>query len=274
VYLVTILAVPVLLAQTKESDIVKRMEGLRTLPDAERPAATIKIAQSIQAMPAGQSKLKLADSLSHLVTEGDQGVDTVQASADALSKALSETPVPAKGDQPPMPYMDLARLVRYEGVATTLSDPLYSKAGQILAEDDTDIEKSDFTLKDLHNKPVTLSQLHGKIVLVNFWATWCPPCRTEMPILDWLQTRFDSQGLVVLSITDEDMLKAGQFLAPMKYHPTVLLDPGGKVHKQFHIQGIPHTYLFDRDGKLLEVAIDQRSTKQFLTMLSKTDLHP
>jgi thiol-disulfide isomerase/thioredoxin len=269
-----VLAVPILSAQVKESEIVKQIEKLRSLSDAQRGAATIKLAQDIGTLPPGQTKVKYADALSHLVTEGDQGSNALQAVGDVLATALTESPVPAKGDEPPMAYMDIARLVRYEGVTTTLIDPLYVKASQVLATNDAEIEKVDFTLKDLHNKPVTFSELRGKLVLVNFWATWCPPCRVEMPTLDLLSTRFGSQGLVVLSISDEDPFKVSSFLSPVRFHPTVLLDPGGKVHKQFHVEGIPHTFLFDRNGKLLGVAIDELMPKQFLAMLSKTDLHP
>ncbi len=224
-------------------------------------------------MPPGLPKIRLADSLAHMVTEGDQGANTLQVVADVLSKALAEAPVPAKGDETPGAYIDLARLVRYEGVTSTLTDPAYVKAGQILADIDADILKQDFTLRDMHNKPVTLSALKGKIVMVNFWATWCPPCRIEMPVLDALSTHFESQGLVILSITDEEGIKVAQFFANNKYHPAVLLDPGGKVHKQFHVRGIPVTFIFDRDGKLIGQTIDQGTLRQFLTLLSKTDLH-
>lgn len=268
------LALPAIPAQVKGSTIEKEMSKLRSLSEADRPAATIKIAQEISTLPAGKEKLELADALSHLVTERDQGADALQAVGGVLSKALAESPIPAKGDQIPMPYMDLARLVRYKDVTTTLSDPLYSKAMQTLADDDADVQKAGFTLKDLHNKPVTLSALKGKIVMVNFWATWCPPCRTEMPLLDQIATRFDSQGLVILSITDEQPFTVGSFLGGYKYHPTILLDPGGKVHKQFHIYGIPRTFIFDRDGKLVGQTIDECTWKQFMVMLSKTDLHP
>ena len=95
-----------------------------------------------------------------------------------------------------------------------------------------------------------------------------------MPDLDLLYTHFQSQGLVVLSITDEDPFKVGSFLATANYHPPVLLDPDSKVHKLFHVGGIPETLLFDRNGKLIAVAIDQRTRRQFLQMLTKTDLHP
>jgi thiol-disulfide isomerase/thioredoxin len=168
--------------------------------------------------------------------------------------------------------MWLAQLVRYEGATEQLNDPRYAKAQQILAHIDDQIAKADFTLRDLKGKTWTLSQLRGKIVVVNFWATWCPPCNIEMPELDWLSTRFESQGLVVLSITNEDRLKVSQYTSSWKYHPPILIDQDGKVVKQFHIDGIPRTFVFDRHGKLIGVAIDQHTRKQFLRMLSKTDL--
>jgi thiol-disulfide isomerase/thioredoxin len=198
----------------------------------------------------------------------------VQAVADDLRQSLAETPAPSKKGEVPMPYMDLANLVRYEGAAEQFDDPMYAKAMQTLVDNDAQVAKADFTLKDLKGKKWTLSELHGKIVLVNFWATWCGPCKLEMPNLDWLYTRFEPQGLVVLSITSEDAFKVASYTSAWKYHPPILIDQGGKVFQQFHIEGIPRTYLFDRDGKLLAEAIDQRTQRQFLMMLSKTDLHP
>jgi peroxiredoxin len=261
-------------AQPSESSINNQLKNLRSLSTAQRPAATLKLAQDIRTLPAGEQKLKLADALSHLSTEGDAGAETMQAVADTLAKALAESPVAAKGSRPPPPYMDLAKLVRYENVTATLDDPLFAKAKEILEADDADVGNADFTLKDLKGKEVTLSELHGKIVIVNFWATWCGPCRLEMPDLDRLYTYFQPQGLVVLSITDEQAFKVGSFLAPSNYHPQVLLDPDGKVHKMFHVEGIPKTFVFNREGKLVAEAIDQRTQRQFLLMLSKTDLHP
>jgi len=105
---VLLLSVPLLSAQATESAITKQLEKLRSLTTEQRPIATIKLAADISALPAGPKKVGLADALTHLVTEGDQGAKALQAVADALSKALTESPVPAKRDEPPMPYQDLA----------------------------------------------------------------------------------------------------------------------------------------------------------------------
>jgi thiol-disulfide isomerase/thioredoxin len=269
-----ILTTPFFLHADNLSKLEDRMRSLRSLPDAQRPAATVQLAADIRALPPSADKLNLADSLAHLVTEGDQGQATVQAVADDLRQSLAETPAPSKKGEVPMPYMDLANLVRYEGAAEQFDDPMYAKAMQTLVANDAQVAKADFTLKDLKGKKWTLSELHGKIVLANFWATWCGPCKLEMPNLDWLYTRFEPQGLVVLSITSEDAFKVAAYTSAWKYHPPILIDQGGKVFQQFHIAGIPRTYLFDRDGKLLAEAIDQRTQRQFLVMLSKTDLHP
>ncbi|NYF81348.1 TlpA disulfide reductase family protein [Granulicella arctica] len=264
-----------LLAQVSESSITKQIQTLRSVPDAQRPAATIKTAMDIRTLPAGLPKLKLAYGLSHLVTEGDQGHDALQAVATTLALSLAESPQPAKdGGVPPGPYLSLASLVRYEGVTVELNDPLLAKAGEILAANDADVAKADFTLKDLHGKKVTLSELRGKIVLVNFWATWCPPCRKEMPDLDVIYTHFQPQGLVVLSISDEEMFKVGSFVTQANYHPPVLLDPGRKVATQFHVEGIPKSFVFDREGKLVGQSIDQMTQHQFLVMLAQAGLHP
>lgn len=265
---------PLLLQADSISKIEDGMRSLRSLSEAQRPGATVQLAQEIRALPPGMQKLKLADGLAHLVTEGDQGQDTIQAVADTLRQSLSETPVPSKKGETPMPYMDLANLVRYEGAKGELSDRLYAKAQQTLADNEAQIAKAGFTLKDLKGKKWTLSELRGKIVMVNFWATWCGPCRLEMPYLDALYTRFQPQGLVVLSISSEDAFKVSQFTSSWNYHPPLLIDQGGKVSQQFHIEGIPRTFVFDRDGKLIAEAMDQRTWRQFLVMLTKTDLHP
>jgi uncharacterized protein HemX len=106
---VILCAVPLLHGQASESAITNQLKNLRSVPTADRPAATLKLALDIRTLPAGLPKLKLADGLTHLSTEGDAGPEALQAVADTLAKSLAETPQPAKGDQPPMPYTDLAK---------------------------------------------------------------------------------------------------------------------------------------------------------------------
>ena len=268
-------AVPYLHASAN-ARIKGELGGLRALPDQQRPKATIDVAKEIDALPPGKDKVGFADQAAQMVTQGDQGRDTLQTVADTLSKALKETPVPAKGDQPPMPYMDLAKLARYEGVTVSLDDPLYKKANDTLAANEADIAKADFTLKDLNHQSWTLSQLHGKIVLVNFWATTCIPCNKERPVLDAIYTHYQNEGLVVLSITDESALTVVPFLTGKDYHPPVLTDTNEAVHKQFHMvgAGIPQSFVFNRDGKLVGIAIDQSTEKQFFALLGNAGLKP
>jgi peroxiredoxin len=267
-------AAPVLRAQATASSIAAGIGGLRAVPDSLRPAATTRIAMDIRTLPAGLPKVKLAFAVSNLATEGDPGAETLQAVADTLAQALEESPLPGKGDRPPEPYMELAKLARYEHITTQMKDPLLAKADAVLVADDADVQKADFTLKDLHGTKVTLSALRGKIVVVNFWATWCPPCRKEMSDLDLIYTHYQPQGLVVLSLTSEESDVVNKFIAQAGYHPPVLLDEGGKAAKQFHVDGIPKTFVFDRDGKLVAESIDMRTQRQFLAMLAQAGLQP
>ena len=132
--------------------------------------------------------------------------------------------------------------------------------------------QADFTLKDLTGKEWTLSQLRGKVVLVNFWATWCPPCRKEMPDLDALYNEFRARGLVILAISDEDTAKVQPFIAEHKYTYPILLDPGDKVNKLMAVEGIPKSFVYDREGKLVAQAMDMRTRNQLLQMLSQAGM--
>jgi peroxiredoxin len=277
-----LLSAPLLHAQVSESAIKKQFELLRPIPTDphplpvdQYPATIVKLAGDIRTLPAGPKKVKYADDLAaHLVTHGDMGDEARQAAANALAQALKETPQPAKKDRPPAPYFDLARLVRYMSVKATLDDPLYAKAIQILTDNDAEIEKADFTLQDLNGKKHTLSELRGKIVLINFWATSCDSCKKEMPDLDIIYLHYQSQGLIVLSITSESAFQVHSFIDKMGYHPTVLIDTSGKVTRQFHVDAPPRAFVIDRKGKLVAQSIDQSTQRQFFALLAKTDLQP
>lgn len=263
-----LLLVPFLCAQDNaQQNITQQLRGLRNLPDDQRASVTRQLALDIRALPAGKAKVGLANSLANLSTEGDFGRDTLQEVASTLAQALRETP-----DQPDMVYSELAQLVRYEHVNASVEGPRMAAAMVALEAQDRDRRQAKFTLTDLHGKSWTLKELRGSVVLVNFWATWCPPCRKEMPDLDALYKRFQEKGLVILAISDEKEETVRKFLEAHAVSYPVLLDTSREVNKMFHVEGIPKTYIFDREGKLAAQAIDMRTKKQFLELLAQAGL--
>jgi peroxiredoxin len=271
-----------------EQPIADQIHGLRALPDDVRAGTTRDLALKIRKLPASPNKLRLAVGLAGLSTEGDFGHEALQEVATTLSDTLRERPVPWAESKnkdknkdadahamrtPAYPYVELATLVRYEHVDTSLrDDEQFAAAMTQLEADDRKREHPEFTLKDLSGKSWTFSELRGKVVLVNFWATWCPPCRKEMPDLEALYARFAAKGFVVLGISDEEAAKVEPFIRERKVSFPVLLDPGRKVNDMFVVEGIPKSFVYDRDGKLVAQSIDMRTQKQFLEMLAKAGL--
>ena len=256
----------------KRSRSPEQIHGLRQLPDDVRARTTKELALQIRQLPATPNKLRLAVGLANLSTEGDFGHDTLQEVATTLADTLLQQPVPDEKGQPAAPYVELAQLVRYEHVQTTLDVPQFKHAMAKLEADDQLRQKADFTLTDLQGKTWTLSELRGKVVLVNFWATWCPPCRKEMPDLEALYNRFKDQGLVILAISDEEVGKVQPFIAERKITYPVMLDQGRKVNELFEVEGIPKSFVYNREGKLVAQSIDMRTQGQFLQMLAQAGM--
>jgi thiol-disulfide isomerase/thioredoxin len=256
----------------QETPIRDQIRRLRDVPDDVRARTTKQLALDIRALPKTAHKLALAYALANLSTEGDFGHDTLQEVATTLAEALREQPVAAQGNDPAGEYLELATLARYEQVKVSIDNPQYVAALAQLEKEDQARAQADFTLTDLQGKSWTLKSLQGKVVLVNFWATWCPPCRKEMPDLDVLYRRFKDQGLIILSISDEEVDKVKSYLAEKPVTYPILLDPGRKVNDLFRINGIPKSFVYDRNGKLVAQSIDMRTQKQFLGMLDRAGL--
>ena len=251
----------------QEKPIAEQIAKLRSLPDDVRARTTRDLALQIRHLPASPNRVRLATGLASRATEGDFGHDTLQEVATTLDLAIKEQN-PKEED----PYLELASLVRYEHVNASLDSSKFSAAMSKLEEQDRNREKANFTLTDLSGTNWTLKDLRGKVVLLNFWATWCPPCRKEMPDLETLYRRFEPQGLVILGVSDEDTDKVKPFIEQQEITYPVLLDPGRKVNELFQIQGIPKTFVYDREGKIVAQSIDMRTQKQFLEMLAQAGL--
>jgi peroxiredoxin len=269
-----------------EKPIADQLDGLRKVPDEIRGKTTQALAMQIRALPSAPDKLRLAIYLAGLSTEGDFGHPTLQDVADTLTAALRERPMPwvapPAGDSdkfvaaylPAYGYQELAQLHRYEHVqVSTAADPHYRAAMAQLEAQDKKREHPDFTLTDLAGKSWKFADLRGHVVLINFWATWCPPCRKELPDLQTLYERYASQGLVILGISDEDTAKVAPFVSRQKLTYPVLLDTQRIVNTQFEVRGIPKSFVYDRSGKLVAQAMDMRTHHQFAEMLDKAGMH-
>ncbi len=107
----------------------------------------------------------------------------------------------------------------------------------------------DFTLLDVDGNPVRLHQFRGQPVLINFWATWCGPCRQEMPIIEAAYQKYKAQGLVVLAVdVQENPELAKTFAGWLKITFTLLDDGDGEVARRYRVTGLPTSFFVDRDG--------------------------
>jgi peroxiredoxin len=256
----------------REKPIVAEINGLRKLDDNIRSERNKALALQIRHLPASANKLRLALGLANLSTEGDFGRDTLQEVTTTLENALNEQHPAANAEGPNDAYVELASLVRYEHMTAQSSDAQFAQAMSRLESDDATRQKADFILTDLSGKKWHLQNLRGKVVLVNFWATWCPPCRKEMPDLQALYEKYKESGLVVLAISDEEAGKVEPFIAERKISYPVMLDPGRKVNDLYRVDGIPKTFVYDRNGKMVAQSIDMRTKGQFQQMLSQAGL--
>lgn len=106
-----------------------------------------------------------------------------------------------------------------------------------------------FTLKDINGKEVSLNDFKGKVILVNFWATWCKPCQEEMDDLESAYKKNNDNGLVILGVdVREEKKDVLEFLKRYKVSYPILMDFDGKVVKDYQVMGVPTTYFIDRDG--------------------------
>lgn len=109
-----------------------------------------------------------------------------------------------------------------------------------------------FTLPDLAGKSVSLSSFKGRVVLVDFWATWCPPCRESIPAIKKLHTEYAPKGLEVLGISvDENPAAVGPFVKKNEIPYTILLGGESDVSERYSVRGIPAIYLVDQSGNVV-----------------------
>jgi thiol-disulfide isomerase/thioredoxin len=121
-------------------------------------------------------------------------------------------------------------------------------------------EPKNFTLKTLDGKQVSLNELRGKVVFLNFWATWCGPCREEMPSMEALYQRLKNNDLEFIAVDImENETDVGAFIKQNKINFPVALDIAGTVGSDYRVRGIPATFIINRNGKIIFAAAGARN---------------
>jgi peroxiredoxin len=122
-------------------------------------------------------------------------------------------------------------------------------------------EAPDFTLPDVEGRPVRLRDLRGKLVFLNFWATWCPPCKLEMPSMERLYQTFKRTefAMLAVSIDRQGVQVVKPFMEELQLTFPALLDSASEVARQYGLRGLTTTYLIDPNGRLIGAAVGGRN---------------
>jgi len=135
------------------------------------------------------------------------------------------------------------------------------KLGHTLTAISKSVPAPDFTLEDMDGKKFSLKDYRGKVVLLNFWATWCPPCRREMPSMERLYEKFKGKNFVVLALNQmEDVDQVFTYTGELQVTPAfpILFDKDSNVSRAYSVLGLPTTYLIDKEGNIRFRAIGGR----------------
>jgi thiol-disulfide isomerase/thioredoxin len=128
-----------------------------------------------------------------------------------------------------------------------------------------------FNMIDLQKKPFTLNDFKGKKVLVNLWATWCPPCRAEIPSLEKLYSKVDKNKVAFILLSIDDSFELPADFAQKNKLSIPVFYPAQDLPKLFTVQSIPTTFIFDENGALLKTitGMENYDTQEFLDLFSK-----
>ncbi len=138
----------------------------------------------------------------------------------------------------------------------TASDSKYNVESPALMQAGS--QALDFELASLDDGNVALSDYQGQVIIMNMWATWCPPCRAEMPGLNRFYETYKADGLVVLAVNGQESESTVRpFIQSNNFTFPVLLDLDGEVGRQYMARSFPTTYVIDRNGRIQHVKVGQ-----------------
>ncbi len=237
-----------------------------TRPAARRPAVADPITEQIRAikpdLPDADKRRMIEDTLtrvkaldisaqSGVISRLMNRVEELKLDRAALDPvAMQFLYVLEHGDENPGDYDWLSALRRQYGLsaggdnASVRSRDALAELAELVSTD------YDFLLHSLDGGPVSLKEQRGRVVLLNFWATWCPPCREEMPMLEKMYRELSGRGFVLLAVTDEEPDHVRAFIKQNGYTFPILLDPARGVFDHYRVQGIPATKIIGGTGRL------------------------
>jgi len=162
-------------------------------------------------------------------------------------------------------FADRRQFLRQVAGLALLAPALNAHAADVFTRVAEPVQPPDFALEDSAGKTWRCSALKGKVVVINFWATWCPPCRRELPSLEVMYKAVAAKGVVVLGINageswDQVAAFAADFKPPLTF--PLLLDKAGSVMRDWQIKALPTTYALGRDGRIALRALGGRDFSQ------------
>ncbi len=155
----------------------------------------------------------------------------------------------------------LSAIVWFFMAQPTAAQQALPKLGHALTELTEPLDAPAFALLDMDENSHSLDGYRGKVILMNFWATWCPPCRREMPSMERLYQTLKHEGFVVLAVNQwEDPDHVFAYIGQLSTDPTfpILFDPESQVAEAYGVKGLPTTFLIDKHGRIRYRAVGGR----------------
>ncbi len=141
--------------------------------------------------------------------------------------------------------------------------------GAPVQEEAREARDLNFTLNDLEGNPVSLTDSDGQVRIVDFWATWCAPCKEEVPMYKELHDEYGDRGVRIISISmdyEEDLNSVKEFVAKYEIQYTSLMDDG-EVSRQYGAEGLPATYLIDQQGRMVKSFIGVKPKRVLVNLI-------
>ena len=123
-----------------------------------------------------------------------------------------------------------------------------------------------FTLMDLDGNEISLSDFNGKVLILNFWATWCPPCREEIPDFVEVYNEYESEDVQFIGVSNEDISTLRSFVEDYNISYPILIDDENIMGK-WGISAIPTTFVFDKDGQIISKSVGMMTREQLINII-------